>query len=53
MAASVLRRRGAGGGNNTLVGIVLGSTAIGIYLFTMHHLKAQAPGNLDEMVVLK
>lgn len=35
---------------NFKVGSALGLGAISIYLFTMYHLKAQAPGDLEQMV---
>ena len=37
-------------GSATRTGLALSGLAVGVYYFTIYHLKQQAPGNLDEMV---
>ena len=39
-------------GSASRTGLALGGLAVGVYYFTIYHLKQQAPGNLDEMVRL-
>lgn len=39
--------------SNSKIGLGVGFAAFSIYLYTMYHLKQQAPGDLSQMVSLR
>lgn len=39
--------------SNVKIGLGVGFAAFGVYLYTMYHLKQQAPGDLSQMVSLQ